>query len=228
MGADLRVILCPFHNDTRPSMRLYGKFSHCFSCGAHVLTEELDLPEHAKIIPKKEPTNITGMIRYIETLPKKDIRGFKLHTDDLGYYIIWPEKNYYKRRNFSGNARYTAPSGVKPPLFVYGGSSKHLVIVEGELNCMSAYKATWGDYKLVSPGPASDMMRHIKVYSYYHKITIITDYDAAGIVFGCQLKEHLLKMNKHAKLVTIRQDYSQILQDRGEEAVREQFERDML
>lgn len=221
-------ILCKFHDDNTPSMHVYGEWAYCFVCRAQCPSNELDLPEHVKIVPKKDPTNIVSMVKYIESLPKKDIRGFQLHVDELGYYIVWPEKNYYKRRNFTGNARYTAPSGVKPPLFVYGGTSKHLVIVEGEMNVMSAYRATWGDYKLVSPGPASDMLRHIKYYSYYNRITIVVDYDAAGIVFGCQLKEHLLKMGKHAKLVAVRQDYNQILQDRGEEAVREQFERDML
>lgn len=220
-------VLCKFHDDSTPSMHIYGDRAFCYVCHAMCLTEELELPGHIRVVPKKELTNVPGMIKTIESLPTQLIRGFRLHVDELGYYIVWTDKSYYKRRNFYGKARYTAPSGVKPPLFTYSGTSKHLVIVEGELNCMSAYRATWGDYKLVSPGPASDMLRHIKYYSYYQKITIIVDHDAAGIVFGCQLKDHLLKMNKHVHLVTVKKDYNQLLQDSGEEAVREQFERDV-
>lgn len=206
-------------------MRIYSKYSHCFVCNAHVLTDELDLPEHAKLIPKKDPTNVAAMIKHIKTLPTQMIRGFKLPYDERGAYIVWPEENYYKRRNFEGRVRYTAPSGVKPPLFVYGGTSKHLVVIEGELNAMSAYRASWSDYKIVSPGPASDFMRHIKYYQYYQKITLILDHDAAGVVFGCQLKEVLLKSGKHCNLVTLKQDFNETLQKHGEEAVREDFER---
>lgn len=222
----MRVVLCPYHNDTRPSMRIYGTWSHCFSCNAHVLTEELDLPEHAKLIPKKEPTDIKTMLRHISCLPTKEIRGFNLHYDQFGYFIVWPTGNYYKRRNFSSNVRYTAPSGVKPPMFIYPGASKHLIVVEGEMNVMTLHRAIWsGDYKLVSPGPASNFMRFIKYYSHYERITLILDHDAAGVVFGCQLKEVLLKEGKHVRLVTCKEDYNQILQDRGEEAVRVEFEK---
>lgn len=206
-------------------MRIYSKYSHCFVCNAHILTDELDLPEHAKIIPKKEPTNVVAMIKHIKTLPTQIIRGFKLHYDERGFYVVWPDENYYKRRNFEGRVRYTAPSGVKPPIFACNGFAKHLVVVEGELNCMSAYKASWSDYKLVSPGPASDFMRHIKYYQYYQKITLILDHDAAGIVFGCQLKEVLLKSGKHCNLVTVKQDFNETLTKHGEEVVREDFER---
>lgn len=27
--------VCPFHQDSRPSMKLYDDHYHCFSCGAH-------------------------------------------------------------------------------------------------------------------------------------------------------------------------------------------------
>lgn len=220
-------VLCKFHNDTIPSMHIYGLWAYCYVCKTQCPTEELDLPEYAKLIPKKDPTNVIVMLKHIKTLPTQIIRGFKLHYDERGFYIIWPEGNYYKRRNFEGRVRYTAPSGIKPPLFVYGGTSKHLVVIEGELNAMSAYRASWSDYKIVSPGPASDFMRHIRFYNYYQKITLILDHDAAGVVFGCQLKETLLKSGKHCNLVTVKQDFNDTLVKHGEEAVREDFERYM-
>lgn len=228
MDNKVRTILCPFHFDTNPSMRIYSKYSHCFVCNAHVLTSELDLPEHARIIPKSDPTNVYERIKHIKTLPTKLIRGFNLHTDAHGYYIVWPNETYYKRRNYFSKNRYTAPSGVKPPMFSYNDSSKHLVVIEGELNAMSVQLSSYGSYKIVSPGPASDFMRHIKYYQPYKRITLIVDHDAAGIIFGCQLKDLLLKSSKYVNLVTCPVDYNQILQDSGEEAVREQFEKDML
>ena len=225
----MKVILCPFHNDTNPSMRIYGEYSHCFVCSAHVLTSELNLPEYKpRTPPRKEPTNIAERIQYISKLPKQNIRGFNLAYDDLGYYLVWPSGNYYKRRNFTGKARYTAPSGVAQPLFVYPGSAKHLVVVEGEMNAMTLHRAVYGDFKVVSPGPASDFLRHVKYYFQFHRITLILDYDAPGIVFGLQVKEYLLKFGKHVNLILVDKDYNQILQDSGEEAVREAFERDML
>lgn len=224
----MKTILCPFHNDTRPSMRVYGEWSHCFSCGAHVMTSELNLPERARIVPKPEPTNVVERIKQIKSLPKKLIRGFELHHDNQGYYIIWPSETYYKRRNYFSKNRYTAPSGVKPPLFSYADNAKHLIVVEGEFNAMTLNAAVFGDYKVVSPGPASELMRHIKTYLKYQKITVIVDHDAAGIIFGLQLKDTLLREGKYAKLITCNRDFNQILQDSGEEAVREQFEKDMM
>jgi len=34
-GNKIPVTLCPFHDDTKPSLNLYEDHYHCFSCGAH-------------------------------------------------------------------------------------------------------------------------------------------------------------------------------------------------
>ena len=52
-------VLCPFHNDTRPSLsvNMEGKWFHCFGCGAKgdilafvAKLEKVSFPEAAKII----------------------------------------------------------------------------------------------------------------------------------------------------------------------------------
>lgn len=215
-------ILCPVHNDHEPSMHIYGKYAYCFVCHANMLASELNIPE-GRTIPKPEPTNIEERLKYIRTLPTKIIRGLQLPYDNSGYYITWNNAAYYKRRNFEGRTRYIAPSGVKPPLFVCPGTETHLLVVEGELNALSLFESSYGEYKICSPGPASDFMRHIKYYLGYSKITIIADHDAPGIVFGCQLKELLHKANKQCTLVLMTEDFNRILQDKGEQAVREKL-----
>lgn len=220
----MKKILCPYHNDTVPSMQIYGEFSHCYVCRAHVLTSELDLPESyvTKQI-KREPTNVARMIENINKLPNKTIRGIKLPHDEYGYYVVWPSGTYYKRRNYTGKARYTAPAGVTPPLFVYPGAAKHLIVVEGEINAISLHNVVYGDFKICSPGPASDFMRHIKYFTQFNRITIFCDHDAPGVVFGIQLKNHLLSLGKRVNLNSMVTDFNQLLIDGGEEAVKQRF-----
>ena len=209
-------------------MRIYSEWSHCFVCNAHILTKELELPEH--LIDrafKAEPTNIPNMIKYINSLPVATIRGLQLPYNERGYYVVWPNLDYYKLRLNSGNTRYIAPSGVKPPLFVYPGSARHLIIVEGEINCMTLHNCVFGEYKLCSPGPATDMMRHLKYYAQYQRITIIVDHDAPGVIFGCQLRDHLLTLKKRVNIIALDKDFNDILTSEGEEAVKCVFEREM-
>lgn len=221
----MKTILCPYHNDTRPSMRLYSDFAHCFVCGSHIPVSELQLPlTYVERQAAKEPTNIPRMVEYIESLPTKKIRGLHLPFDDKGYFIKWPLSNYYKRRNWTGSTRYIAPSGVKPPLYVYPSEATNLIIVEGELNAATLHSVVLCDYKVCSPGPASEMMKHIKYYMQFYRISIFVDYDAAGVVFGCQLKEHLLRLGKKVTLTALKKDFNQVLQDDGEEEVKQLFE----
>lgn len=222
-----KKILCPFHQDHEPSMHVYEKFSYCFTCRASIPTSELNLPEHLRVLPKQESTNIKTQLEYIVNLPKKKIRGFNLHYDSFGAYILWPLGNFYKRRNWLGKVRYTAPTGTRQPLFVYPGDSSSLVLVEGEFNAMSLFYALDGSYKIASMGPASDAMRHIKYVLQFNSITIIMDNDASGVVFGYQLKERLLKEGKLCKLLLVDKDYNQVLQESGEEGVRVAFEREI-
>lgn len=225
----MRRVLCRFHDDHDPSMTIYGMWAHCWVCGAHILTSELELNDYEqRVLPKQEPTNIPKKIEYIESLPVKNIRGLDLHYDNLGFYVVWPTKNYYKCRKWHGKPKYIAPSKVKAPLWVYPGSAKHLVVIEGELNAATIHNIVFGSFKICSPGSAAEFARHIKYFLQYKRITLILDHDAAGIVHGCLVRNLLHQHGKHATLVTVTQDYNDLLQTKGEEAVRKKFEKDMM
>lgn len=224
----MKRVICPFHLDTNPSMVIYSEWAHCFVCHAHVLTSELTLPNAFEERVKQDPVDLPRALSRINNLPRADIRGFYLPYDKYGYYILWPNGDYYKRRNYDeAKGRYTSPAGIKKPLFVYPGSAKHLIIVEGELNAMSLHDSVYGEYKICSPGPATDMMRYIKYYLQFKFITIIVDHDAPGVVFGVSLKEMLLKERKRVNLITVKVDYNELYQNGGADLVKSQFEKDM-
>ena len=44
--------LCPFHDDRRPSLRIYPDGYHCFVCGAH--GDAIDLVQHMRSCTKPE------------------------------------------------------------------------------------------------------------------------------------------------------------------------------
>ncbi len=109
-------IICIFHDDHEPSMSVYGSWCYCHVCKISVPTSELNIPEN-RHLPRPEPTNVPDRVKYIEGLPTKLIRGLQLPYDNSGYYILWPSKNYYKRRNHEGKPRYIGPAGVKASLY---------------------------------------------------------------------------------------------------------------
>lgn len=205
-------------------MEIYQEWAHCFVCGARCRVEDLDLPKDPVRTKKKD--NIKEWMNYIGGLPLKRIRGLIMPYDSRGYYVVWPDKSYFKRRNSSGEPRYTAPTGIKPPLFKYPGSKKQLVVIEGELNARSVQES--GDFTqtIISPGPASDFMRHIKVFLSYLDITLILDHDPAGIAFGVQVKDLLLKSGRHVKLVTVTKDYNEVLTESGPIVLNSRFKED--
>lgn len=220
----MKKINCPYHDDANPSMHVYEEYAHCFVCGAHARNDKIGVKGDVQV--KKRPTDIKGVMEYIRGLPIERIRGLDFPTDNKGYYIVWPTNDFYKRRNTSGDLRYSGPRGARPPLFLYQGS-KRLIVVEGEINVCTIHTIVRPDHTICSPGSASEFKRHIKEYMKYDEITLILDHDAAGIVFGLEIKEMLLKTGKRTRLVTVRTDYNDVLQEQGPEAVKLQFERDM-
>jgi Toprim domain len=218
------MVNCPFHMDSVPSMKIYGNFAWCFVCHMQIPTSELNLPENQRHQTKHEPTNIAERVKYIKSLPKEKIRGLELHTDLEGFYILWPKENYYKKRLYNGKSRYIGPAGVRAPLLIMPEFTNHLVVVEGELNALSLYDSDIGDYTVCSPGSAGEFMRHMATYKSYKRVTLILDNDAAGLLHGLQTKEVLLKAGIWASIVLMKKDFNQILQDDGEEAVRQKLQ----
>lgn len=210
-----------FHDDSTASMKVYGDFAYCFGCRVSVPVSELNLP--SKVV-SKEVTNIKEKFDYINSLPIKKIRGVEVPYDSEGFYIRWPRNKFYKKRLFSGKSKYIGPSGHKVPLFIVPGYYKHLLIIEGELNAISLSLVIWDEYTIVSPGSAGELMKHIDYYRNYDKITIFSDYDAPGVVFGLQLKETLLRHGKKANLRLLKKDFNDILVKEGEEGLKKYFE----
>lgn len=218
-------ILCPYHEDTVPSMEVYEEYSHCYVCSAHIKNSELGVEDVKQT--KKPKENIKESIQRIQNLPVKWLRGVRLPFDDTGAYIVWQSRDYYKKRNFKGEPRYTAPTGARQPLFIYPGTKKHLVVIEGELNAMTVNQYCPGSYTICSPGGATGFSKFIDKYLEYDKITLVLDHDPAGIVYGAEMKELLLKSHKYVKLITVDIDYNDLFIQGGAEAVFNKFREDI-
>jgi 5S rRNA maturation endonuclease (ribonuclease M5) len=222
-------ILCPYHNDTEPSMHLYGEYAYCFVCRANVKTSELNLPGSAREIrAKKNPVNIRERIQQIRELPKSMIRGFELHNDNTGYYVLWPDETYYVKRMNEGKNRYVSPAGVQRPLFTFYkrvtvDPKSVLVIVEGELNAMSLRASITDDVDIVSPGSANNFVKYIREYEEYKRVLIITDLDAPGVVFGVDLKDRLLSGRKVNIWPMERDLNEQYQEENGKEKIQTEF-----
>lgn len=204
-------------------MELYEEYGHCFSCGAHKKLK--DIPGYEKEKPvKKEKENIQESISKIKSLSKMLIRQLQLPADRDGFYVVWSNGDYYKKRMYSGTIRYIGPSGHKAPIFSLPMESKTLVLIEGELNALSLAEVV-KDLKIASPGSANEFNRHLEYYSKFKTIYLILDNDPVGIVNGVKTKEYLLKLGKSVKLILMDRDFNDLLQEGGPELVLKEWEK---
>lgn len=212
----------PKHTDNTPSMHVYEDGSYCFTCG-WVDRSRVTLEE------KKEPENIKEKIEYIANLSSKSIRGLNLKSDSEGYYILWPEGDFYKLRPFDGTGlRYKGPSGHRAPLFNLGPMSETLVVVEGEINALSLAEAfPTRKFAISSSGSCNELLRHLPIYLTYDQIVIIVDKDPGGVACGVELKQILLKKGKRVQLIATTPDYNEILQEKGKIGVFNKFKEDL-
>lgn len=213
-------IKCPAHKDRTPSLHVYDDGAYCFVCGYRCSLGELGVDP--KDVPKREPENIGETLEYIRTLPMEEIRGLRLHGDGFGYFIVWPDNSYYKKRLYEGAVRYVGPRGHRPPLLqIPAACGKHLVIVEGELNALSLGEVLSGRANICSPGSCTEALKHISLYlTTAYSFDIVVDKDIPGVAHGLKLKQELLKRgSREVKLVAVEKDINQILQDEGQEGV---------
>lgn len=144
------------------------------------------------------------------------LRALSFHADSEGYYILWPDKSYYKYRTFNGSTRYLGPSGHKPPIFIYPGRKEHLILVEGEINCMSLKQAYYtNEISIGSFGGINNCYNYIDTYSLYSTIHVIVDRDSPGVVNGLNLKEILINKGKRVQLVALPKDFNDVLVESG-------------
>lgn len=219
-------IHCPSHADTNPSMHVYADRAFCFVCGYNCSSDEVTTAEE-RVTIKHEKSDIIQDILHISALPVKLIRGLMLPYDSSGYYVIWPDKKYYKKRLWDNTSRYVSPRGFSPPLYTFNGSCKRrvLILVEGELNCISLAKSIGTSDTIASPGSAGNFSKYLDYYLTYDCIVAIFDKDAAGLTAGIRLKEELVfrKPTMNLKLIPIERDYNDVLQQEGPEKVKSLF-----
>ena len=222
----------PSHVDKTPSMHLYEDGAHCFVCGYYCgldqVTNEVTIEEIQRL-KKQAPENIEAALSRIDSLPKKEVRGFNLPCDESGTYLVWPDRSYYKLRRFDDKPRYIGPKGHRAPLFVIAGSKTTLVVVEGEYNALSlkeVYKKDGGP-TIVSPGSASELNRHTRFYLQFQKIYVIVDRDAAGVANGVRLREDLKKKGKRVVLIALEEDFNDMLQRNGKEEIKKRLKEEL-
>lgn len=224
--------LCPRHKEDTPSANAYSDGYHCFGCGARGPLSELGLPADERIdVVYKE--DIEASVRAITDLPKQEIRGFQLHADDRGYYLLWPDLSYYKRRILgaeSGN-KYRGPSGHTKPWFKADKKERAtLALVEGEFNALSL-AALELSLDVVSPGGAGDFYSRtgkdeLRKLLNYRTVNIIVDNDAAGAQAAIESKSFLVA-NGHndVRIHLVEKDFNDVHTEQGLGVLRGQIER---
>lgn len=221
----------PNHEDRQASMEAYSDGGFCFSCGW--VDKSIKDSSNEKI--SKVPENVQETIQKIDTYPKEFIRGLHLQVDPgtSDYFILWPNRSYYKRRKYSGSSRYIGPRGVRAPLFLYPGRTEFMVIIEGELNCMSFKHSIFGtetpDYHVCSPGSATELLRHLNDYlTLATRFAIIVDMDKPGVIAGLKLKSELMKRKRKVQLIAVEKDLNEILQEEGKEGIKRWTEKNLV
>jgi hypothetical protein len=191
-------------------MQVYENGLYCWVCKARMTHEEYakltgNQLEKSLVVEAKPKEDIGKMMAYIAGLPLVSVRGLLFPTDSHGYYIVWPDGSYYKRRNISEDGpKYKNPSGVRAPLLVCNASAgvEYLAIVEGEINALSVAAACPG-LTVCSPGSAGDLPRreNLQFFSTFRRHLIVVDEDEAGAMGAIQLSSMLREHSLHTQIV---------------------------
>ena len=220
--------LCMFHKEDTPSLVIYDKEYHCYGCGAHGPLSDIGVEVGPKTARYVE--DLDQKMTYITGLPCNLIRGINAFFDTKGYYIVWPNLDYYKLRLWGEDKdKYRCPSGIQKPLFWAGVVSviKPLIlfIVEGEINALSLVKA-YPDADVCSPGSATDFCNknYLNEYKGYDKIVIIADNDGPGAIAAITLKSELTRDVKDIQIVLLHEDCNELLTTYGKESLRQSIE----
>ena len=218
--------LCPKHTESTGSAVAYATGYHCFGCGARGPLADLNLP--AGIRPEiSYVEDLEKSIERIKHLPQKQIRGFSLNCNDKGYYLLWPNSDYYKFRSYSPEnpgGKYRGPSGHVKPWYWVDSSHPTLVVVEGEFNALSL-AALKLPLSIVSPGGAGDFYsrtaeRELRGLCKFGTIFLVVDDDAAGAIAGIEASSKLKAMGAncvHIKLV--KKDFNDVFTEQGKETL---------
>lgn len=194
---------------------------YCFSCN----TRFSGIGKRQDVVIKPSE-DIQQSIARIEALPTQEIRGLVLPYDNTGYYIVWPDKNYYKCRVWLGNPKYKNPAGVTQPwLNLLAKDNKIAVIIEGELNALSVATLNL-PIDIYCPGSANSFKLAKSDISLtklvdYDTILLVADKDTAGVSAILNLKKEIIQYNPGVVLKLVSPDYNQILQTYGKTGIKE-------
>ncbi len=224
----------PQHEDNTPSAHAYHDHWWCYGCGARGKLSELGLKDGERI-EYTYVEDLPSTIAYIKSLPRKEIRGFSLHHNSRGYYLLWPSEDYYKLRveGAEAGSKYRGPSGHKKPPFVaarFSESVGRLCLVEGEFNALSL-AALEPAADVCSPGGAGDFYsatgrKHFPEYARYETVHIVTDADAAGAQAAIETKAALVALGaQDVRIHLVEVDFNDVLVKQGKEALRELVKR---
>lgn len=225
--------LCPKHREDTPSANAYSDHYYCFGCGARGPLSELGLPAGERIeITYVE--DVAATIAYIESLPRKEIRGFTLPYNSRGYYLVWPTRDYYKMRieGADSGSKYRGPSGhKKPPFCANSGGFSSLVLVEGEFNALSLAALELQNMDIVSPGGAGDFYsksgaHYLRDYAKRSRVDIVVDADKPGTIAAIETKAKLGRLGcPEVKIHLVERDFNDIHVQDGKEALRAEIKR---
>lgn len=220
---------CPRHHEKTASAVVYGNSFFCFGCHARGPVSELGLSLAELEQEESYIEDLEESIAYISYLPLKKVRGFQLHSDYYGYFLVWPDNTYYKWRsaNPEAKSKYRGPSGHKKPPFVLPGSYPRTILCEGEFNALSLYSCCGESLKakVISPGGSGDFYsntgkKFLRSIAKSEHIDIIVDNDTAGVLAGIETKMNLVVMGcESVKVHLMEKDFNDIHQEEGREGV---------
>jgi hypothetical protein len=223
-----KLILCPWHEESTPSLAIYHDGYKCYGCGKYGPLSDLGM-EGADIPPPKPAENLVEKFDYIRSLPGVEVRGFSFPADDEAFYICWPDESYYKARLFNPRkGKYLNPSGHKQPmLFVRHEGNRELVVVEGELNALSVAKAC-PEVDVWCPGSASNFKstkwsRYLNFLLQYSRILVVADRDAAGAEACIEIMSQLQGKVQEIKAHLMSPDANDVLTGCGSGILRTQI-----
>lgn len=182
-------------------MVIYEDHAHCFGCGYRVSLSALGRMDIMPAKPKP-PENLEETLAYIATLPLTDIRGLKLPADSEGYYLVWPDGKYYKKRRYFADdgRKYHCPRGHKKPLYVPWApkGATTTVLVEGELNALSLAQLQPPRAAVASPGGVGDFGEKVLDMCNTRHLTsqywvLILDKDGPGLDAAIRMKGLLMQ-----------------------------------
>jgi hypothetical protein len=227
-----KKILCPVHVERTPSCNLYPDGWHCYGCGARGKLDELKGVDISNI-REVEPEDLEASLAAIESLPKRMVRGLELHCDERSFYVVWPTRDYYKRRfvNPGKGPKYIGAAGhTMPPFIAHIGTSRDLIVVEGELNALSLIQA-YPEATIVSPGGSGHFegkhtrkwLNRLVQQCIIERIIVIADEDIAGAKAAIDLMSEVRHTNKTLLWKLMKRDANQVLQEDGRDALRTQI-----